>query len=716
MKRISLILICSLSILYSCNQGKQDTQDKANEQDSTNTENTDNPFFVEFTTPFGAPDFENIKTEHFMPAFKKGIEEQKMAIEAIVNSTEEPTFENTIVAMENNGEILGRVSMVFFNLNSAETTDEIQKLAQEITPLLSKHGDEVALNEKLFAKVKAVYDKKADLKLTTEQAVLLDETYKGFVRGGANLTGEKKEEFKKVNQELSMLSLKFGQNLLAETNDFQLVIDKEEDLDGLTEDIKAAALETGNETENKGKWVFTLQRPSIYPFLTYSNKRELREKIFKGYINRGNNDNAQDNKEILAKIASLRVTRANLLGYKSHAAFILEENMAENSDNVYKLLNQLINAALPIAKEEVKELQKVMDKENPGQKIEAWDWRYYAEKVRQEKYDLSEEALRPYFELENSLNGMFQVADKLWGLKFTERKDIPVYHKDVRVFEVKEADGSSIGLLYMDFFPRAGKRGGAWMTSFRKQHIKDGKNVKPLISTVFNFTKPTGDKPALLSFDHVTTLYHEFGHALHGLLSKCTYNSLSGTSVARDFVELPSQIMENWAGEKEVLKMYAKHYKTGEIIPDELMEKMEKSGNFNQGFTTVEYLAAAFLDMKWHTMTEAKEEKVIEFEKAALDEINLIKEIVVRYRSTYFSHIFSGGYSSGYYSYIWAEILDADAFNAFKENGIFDKETAQAFRENVLQQGGTDAPMKLYKQFRGQEPTTDALLKRRGLN
>ena len=674
-----------------------------------------NPFFSEWETPFGTPPFSKIKEKHYLPAFKKGIEQQQEEINAIANNSEPPTFENTIEAMEKSGDLLTKVTNVFYNLTSANTNDKLQAIAKEVAPMLSKHQDDILLNETLFQRVKAIYDQRDQLELTEEQKTLLEKYYKMFVRNGANLDEEKKAELREINKQLSLLTLKFGENVLKEDNNFELVIDNKEDLSGLPEAVIHSAAEAANARGYEGRWVFTLHKPSMIPFLQYSDKRELREKIFKAYINRGNNNDEYDNKEILSKIASLRVKRANLLGYKTHAHYVLEENMAKAPENVYDLLNKLWRPALKRAKEEAKALQDLIYREGHDFDLQPWDWWYYAEKLRKEKYELDEEMLRPYFKLENVIQGVFDVANRLYGITFTERTDVPTYHPDVKVFEVKEADGSHIGILYTDYFPRASKRGGAWMNAYRKQRRIGGKEVTPIICNVGNFSKPTAEKPALLSFEEVNTLFHEFGHALHGLLSNCTYPSLSGTDVSRDFVELPSQIMENWASEPEVLKMYARHYETGEPIPDELIDKIKKSSKFNQGFATVEYLAASFLDMDWHTLTDTTRQDALEFENKSLARIGLIPQIVVRYRSPYFRHIFSGGYSSGYYSYIWAEVLDADAFQAFKETSLFDQETAHKFRKYILSAGGTADPMVLYKRFRGREPSIEPLLEKRGL-
>jgi len=702
MKKLLIVLALGLFII-SCNTNQQQMQ--------TDT----NPFFAEYGTPFEVPVFDQINPEHYMPAFKEGMKQQLVEIDAIVNNTDAPTFENTIVARDLSGELLTNVSSVFFNTSSAVTNEDIQKISKEVAPLLSAHRDNIALNEKLFEKVKIVYEQKDNLELNTEQKMLLDKTYKSFVRGGANLAGDEKTKFRGINKELSILTVQFGENLLAETNDFQLVIDNEDDLFGLPQYVIDMGADDANAAGMEGKWLFTLNKPSLIPFLQYADNRELREKIFKAYTNRGNNDNDKDNKAIAAKIASLRVERANLLGYQTHAHYVLDENMAKNPENVYKLMDQVWEAAVPMAKQEAIELQKMIDAEEGGFQLEAWDWWYYTEKLRKQKYDLDDEQLKPYFELSNVRQGMFTVANNLWGLTFKVRDDLPKPHEDAIAYEVFDTDGTHQAILYMDFFPRASKRAGAWMSSYRKQYTKDGEFITPVITMVMNFSKPSGDTPSLLTFEEVSTMFHEFGHALHGMLSDCTYEMLSGTSVSRDFVELPSQIMENWAGEREVLKMYAKHYKTGEVIPDELINKMEASSKFNQGFITVEFTAAAYLDMNWHTLTEPIEKETLAFEKESMDKIGLIPEIVVRYRSPYFSHIFAGGYSSGYYGYQWAAVLDADAFEAFKETSLFDQKTAKAFRENILEKGGTDDPMKLYIQFRGAKPSTEPMLKRKGL-
>ncbi|HPN33402.1 MAG TPA: M3 family metallopeptidase [bacterium] len=674
----------------------------------------ENPLLKEFKTPFGVPPFSKIKNEHYLPAIKEGIRLHQQEIAAIVNNPQPPTFANTIDALELSGRVLTRVTNVFDNMTSALTSEALQKIAEEASPLRSSHGDDIRLNAKLFQRIKAVYEQKESLGLTAEQEMVLTRYYREFVRGGANLEGAQQEQLRAINQELALLTLKFGDHVLKETNDYSLVISRPDDLAGLPPAMVAAAAEAAEERGHSGKWVFTLQAPSIFPFLQYADNRPLRRQIYEAYIRRGDNDNEYDNKKILSKIAALRVRKANLLGYPSHADFVLEENMAKKPENVYALLDQLWRPAKERSRREVADMQAIIDREKGGFQLQPWDWWYYAEKVKREKYALDEEALRPYFKLENVRSGVFSVAQKLWGITFTERKDIPVYHPDVRAFEVKEADGRHIGLLFVDYFPRASKRGGAWMSEYRGQQKLGGRQT-PVIVNVGNFSKPTADRPALLSLEEVETMFHEFGHALHGLLSDCTYPMIAGTSVARDFVELPSQIMENWAFEPQVLRSYAKHYQSGAAMPDELIAKIEQSGQFNQGFATVEYLAASYLDMDWHTLREPIEHDATLFEQQSLARIGLIPEIASRYRSPYFRHIFSGGYSSGYYAYIWAEVLDADAFQAFKENGLFDQTYAAAFRKHILGAGGSEEAMTLYKRFRGREPNIEPLLKKRGL-
>lgn len=690
---------------------------------------SENPFFSIYGTPFEVPNFDKIKPEHYQPAFEKGMEEQQIVIEKIVNNKEKPTFQNTIEALEYSNALLSKVENVFSNQTSANTKKELQKIAKALSPILSKHNDDIMLNAKLFERIKAVYndrnnlapgtkvsDKEQKFNLNLEQKKLVEDFYKSFVRSGANVPEEKKEELRAVNKELGLLSLQFGENTLKGDNKWSHFVENESDLAGVPQSIKEAmALEAKNAGQ-EGKWMVTLHKSSWMPLLQYAENRALREKVYTAWMKRGDNGDEFDNNTNVAKIASLRVKKANLLGYKSWAEYILEDNMAKTPENANELLKKLWDKALSNAKQEVAEMQKMIDAEGGIFKLASWDWWYYSEKVRKAKYDLDEEELKPYFELTNVRNGLFEVIGKLYHVKFIERKDLPTPHPDALAYEVQESNGTHIGILYMDFHPRDSKRGGAWMSAYRKQSYQDGNMVTPIITNVLNFTKPTADKPALLTFEEVETMYHEIGHGLHGLLSNTTYNKLSGTAVSRDFVELPSQIMEHWAGEQEVLKMYAKHYITGEVIPDALMKKLQDSRKFNQGFMTTEYLAAAILDLKWHSLTTTELQNPADFEKQAMDEIGLINQIVPRYKSTYFNHIFSGGYSAGYYAYIWAAVLDSDAFKAFKETGeIFNQEKAKLFREQVLSKGGTDDPMILYKNFRGQEPNIDALLENRGL-
>ncbi|MBD1424305.1 M3 family metallopeptidase [Sphingobacterium arenae] len=681
-----------------------------------NTQDENNPLLTTYDTPFQVPPFDKIKDEHFRPAFKAALEQHNQEIDVIVNDPEEATFENTIVALENAGSTLGNISRVFFNLNSANTNDSIQAIAKDMAPVLSAHGDEISLNEKLFERVKKVYDNRNSLQLSAEDAKLLEETYKGFVRAGANLSESDKEKLKKINSELSVLTNDFGQNLLAETNAYELVVDKEEDLAGLPTALKQAAADAAKAKGKEGKWVFTLQNPSVMPFLQYADNRELRQDIWNAYQMRGNNGNDNDNKENLLKTANLRLEKAKLLGYNSHAAYVLEEAMAENPTNVYALLNKIWAPALEKAKAEAADIQKEIDAAGGDFEVAPYDWRYYQEKIRKAKYALNEEEIKPYFSLAAVRQGAFDTANKLYGLSFVALSNVPTYHEEVEVYEVKDNDGEHLGLLYADFFPRESKRGGAWMTSYRTQSTGEAGRIAPVISIVCNFTKPVGDEPALLTFDEANTLFHEFGHALHGLLSDVKYRSLAGTSVSRDFVELPSQVMENWAADPEVLKTYAKHYQTGEAIPDALIEKMEQAGTFDQGFATVEYVAASLLDLDYHAATKPIEGDVNAFEAAGMQKIGLIDAIIPRYRSTYFQHIFSGGYSAGYYAYIWAEVLDSDAFAAFKEKGLFDQTTATSFREHILEKGGTGNPAEMYRQFRGKDPDPVYLMKKRGLN
>lgn len=677
--------------------------------------NKENPFFVTWETPFQTPPFDKIRNEHFLPALKEGIKQQEAEIAQIVSNPESPSFSNTIEALDYSGLLLDEVDSVFNNLLSSNTNDELQSIAKEISPILSSHYNNISLNPGLFLRIQSVYNNKDNLGLNSEQMKLLEETYKGFIRNGAGLELGKQERFREINQRLSLLTLQFGDNILAETNDFKLVVENEKDIAGLPQSVIDAAAETAKNLNKEGKWVFTLNGPSIWPFLQYAENRELREKMQTAYANRGNNNNQYDNKEIISEIVSLRLERAKMLGFNNYAEFVLAESMAKNPESVNEFLKRLWIPSIKLAQKEAEEFQQMIDAEGGDYQLKPWDWWYYAEKIRIEKYDLEEEALRPYFELESVKQGIFMLCERLFGLKFIKRTDIPTYNPDVETYEVTESDGTHIGIIYMDFFPRDNKSGGGWMSSFRDQSIRGGEFVYPIVIINGNFSKPTGDQPALLSFDEELTFFHEFGHALHGLLSKVTYPSLSGTSVPRDFVELPSQIMENWASDREFLKLYAKHYQTGEVIPDEILDKLDDSKFFNQGFINVEYLAAAILDMDYHTYEKQDKIDVLAFEKESMDNISLIPEIISRYRSTYFGHIFSGGYSAGYYSYRWAEVLDSDAFAAFKEKGLFDQETAQLYRKFILEKGGTADPMELYTQFRGREPDEEPFLKKRGL-
>lgn len=676
-----------------------------------------NPLLAEWKTPFGVPPFAAIKNEHFPPALEAAMAEQRKEVEAIAANPAPPTFANTVEALDDSGELLARVGAVFFNLLGAETNDTLQAQAQELAPKLSALRDDILLNPALFARVKAVWDGRANVKLAPDAAMLLKKTYDGFVRGGANLPDDKKERLRAVNSELAVVSLQFGDNLLKETNAYRLVIERREDLAGLPSAVVDAAADAAKAAKLEGKWVFTLHGPSIWPFLQSADNRELRRQILTAYINRGNNGNEADNNALVSRIAALRVEKAQLLGYRTWADFVLEDCMAKTPERVYGLLNQLWPPALAKARREAADLQAEIKASGQDFKLEPWDWRYYTEKVRKARFDLDEEEFKPYFQLDNARKGVFYVAGRLYGLQFVERHDIPTYNKEVKTFEVKDADGSHLAVLLVDYHPRPGKRGGAWMNNLRDQWVKGGQEIRPIIINVGNFTRPTGNLPALLSIEEVETMFHEFGHALHGILAQGRYRSLSGTGVARDFVELPSQIMENWVLEPEVLKVYATHYKTGEVIPPALVEKLKKTAKFNQGFASTEYLAASLLDMDWHTLLAPAPVDAAAFEKLSIARMGLMPEIVSRYRSTYFNHIFGGdgGYSAGYYSYIWAEVLDADAFQAFKEKGIFDPTTARAFRTNILERGGSEDPMVLYVRFRGREPAVEPLLAKRGL-
>ncbi|HOF45897.1 MAG TPA: M3 family metallopeptidase [Bacteroidales bacterium] len=698
------IFALSAIFLFSCGKKKDDSA----------SQDTANPFFKTWTTPYGIPPFEEIKAEHYIPAFERGMEEQIAEIDAIVNNPEAPTFENTILALEYSGELLYNVAAVFFNLMEAVNSPEMEKIAENISPKLSKHSDNIGLNPELFKRIKTVYDNKENLNLTAEQMRLLEENYKSFVRGGANIPVEQQPRFREINEKLSLLTLKFGNNVLKATNNYKLVVDDVAQLEGMPKGQLEAALEAGKaDKATEGKYVFTIHLPSMEPFLMNCKNRELRKELWTAYSTRCSSDSL-DNSEIINEIVNLRLERANILGFPSHAAYVLDDCMAKTPEAVNNLLMQVWKPALAKAKKEAQEYQKMIIAEGNSFKLAPYDWRYYSEQLRKAKYDLDDDVIRPYLSLENVKEGIFTVCNKLYGISFKENNELPKYHPDVETYEVMEND-QVIAILYLDFFPRESKRSGAWMTNFREQYVKDGKNVIPIVSLVCNFTKPTAEVPSLLNFDETSTFFHEFGHGLHSILSKCTYRSLSGTNVPRDFVELPSQFFEHWATEPEVMKMYAKHYATGETIPDELIDKLEKAATYGQGFINTELLAASFLDMDYYTITKPTNITLPEYENAAMKKIGLIPEIISRYKSPYFQHIFSGGYSSGYYSYTWAAVLDNDAFEPFKEKGIFDPETAKSFRTNILEKGNTEEPMTLYIKYRGQEPSIEPLLKNRGL-
>ena len=673
----------------------------------------ENPLLGEFNTPFQVPPFDQIKTEHYLPAFEEAIKQHDAEIKAIAENKEAPTFENTIVALDTTGELLGRVSLIFFNMNEVISDTAMQSVSAKVAPMLSKHSDDITFNKALFDRVKAVYDKRDSLNLNTEQKRLVELTYKDFSREGAGLDAQKQEQLRKINEELSTLGVKFSDNWLAENGAFKLILDKKEDLAGLPQGVIDGAAATAKEMKMDGKWVFTLDRSSITPFLQYSSRRDLREKIYTAYLNRGNNDNANDNKALIKDILKLNLDRSRLLGYNTTADYILEMKMSKNPANAYKLMKQVWTPALAMAKKELADME-VLAKKDGITDFQSWDWWYYAEKVRKAKYDLDEEQIRPYFSLDNVTKGIFYCANKLYGLEFKKVDNLPIYHKDVTTYEVTE-NGKHVGVLYMEFFPRDSKKGGAWCTSFREQSNVNGKFVTPVVSIACNFTKPNGNEPALLSMDETETYFHEFGHALNALLANTTYHK-TGSAIPTDFVELPSQINEHWAFNPEVLKVYAKHYKTGEVIPAALVEKMDKSSKFNQGFTTTELIAAALLDMDYYTLADVSNLDINKFEKEQMGKLGLIPQIAPRYRTTYFAHIWGGGYAAGYYSYLWAEVLDADGFELFKEKGIFDPATAKSFRDNVLSMGAADDAMEMYKRFRGAEPGIDPLLKNRGLN
>ena len=701
MKKFLFAMIAAGAIFTSCGQKTE----------------SGNPLLEEWNTPFGIPPFEKIKIEHFMPAFVEAMTQHKAEIDSIINNTEEPTFENTIVAYDNAGALLDKISPVFSHISGTDSNNEVLALEKELSPIRSKHYNEISLNQGLFERVKAVYLKKDSLGLNPEQMRLLDEMYKGFVRSGADLPEDKKTELKKINEEISALQLQFGQNLLAETGSYKLVIDKEEDLAGLSEALKTSAFARGEkDSSTTGKWVFGLDNPSIIPFLQQAENRELRKEILNAYLNRCNNNNEFDNKEVIKKLIDLRLKRAKILGFENFAQYQLETRMAKTEENVYNLLNQLWKPALESAKKELADMSAIAKESGLEGDLEAADWRFYFEKAMAKKFDLSDSQLRPYFKLENVRDGIFYVANKLYGIIFTQLDNVPMPHAESTVYECKDEDGSHLGIIYMDMFARPGaKRGGAWCSGFRSQTYKNGERVAPLVLIVGNFTRPNGNEPALLSTDETETFFHEFGHALASLLKDVNYYGVGG--MTRDFVELPSQIMEHWAFEPQVLKEYAKHYQTGEVIPQELVDKIVNAGKYGQGFATTEYLAASLLDMDFHILKEIPADlDVNAFESKVLGDRGLVSQIPPRYRSTYFSHTFGGGYTAGYYSYIWAEVLDSDAYQAFVETGdIFNKEVATKFRKEILARAGQDEAMTLYVNFRGKEPGIDPLLKNRGL-
>jgi len=703
LKKIAVVLCITASI--ACN--KKETKEKQIQKMDTNI------LLTEWNTPFGAPPFDKIKSEDYLPAFNIALEKHIEEIKTIIENKEAPNFKNTIQALETSGFYLNRLTNVFYAVNAANTNDTLKTVDKELAPRLASHWDDVVLNPQLFERVKAVYNQKEKLNLTEEGLRLLNKKHKWFVRSGANLKGIPADRLREINAKLASLSQKFGQNLLDETNTFEFHTTDKNDLGNLPTSLAALSEEEAITRGHNNGWSFTLQRPSINPFLQSSPNRKARKQLFDGYALRGNNGNEADNKIIIQKLTSLRVEKANLLGHNTHAEYVLSDAMAKEPKAVFDFMDKLWPFALEMAKKERKALADNMKSEGISETFSGSDWRYYVEKVRKERYAYDEEATRPYFEFTAVRQGVFALAEKLFGLTFTELNNVPKWHKDQQAFEVLEADGTHLGLIYMDFFARESKRGGAWMNSLINQSNINGM-IHPIVTNNFNYPAPTKNGPSLLSFSEAETLFHEFGHALHGLFSKVKYQSLSGTNVPRDFVEFPSQVMENWMSEPEVLKLFAKHYQTGKVIPDEMIKKMKDANSFNSGFTTIEYMAAAYLDMKWHTLKDTELRDVNSFEKEAMKNLGLIEEILPRYRSTYFSHIFSGGYSSGYYSYLWSEVLDADAFQAFKETGnIFDSETAKRFR-HMLSKGGSKPGMDLYVEFRGQEPKIDPLLKKKG--
>ena len=681
---------------------------------TTNTQQDENPLLSGFRTPYQTPPFDRIKTAHYEPAFDKAIEEARKEITALAASSEEPGFENTIAALDRAGELLDTVSSLFFNLNSACTNEEMQQIAQRVSPRLAEYSNAIYMNPELFQRVKQVYHQKENLRLTPEQATLLENTWKAFVKGGANLPEEARKRFREITMELSRLSLKFEENTLAETNGFSLHVTDRQQLSGIPEGTLEMAAQNAREKGMEG-WLFTLHAPSYIPFMKYADNRNLREKMFRAYGSRGNRGNQYDNNDIIRRITALRLEKARLLGYSTYAGYVLGNRMAKTPENVNRFLNQLLEASHPYALAEKKEVEEFARRNGFREQLQRWDWAYYSNKLKQEKYALDDEMLKPYFQLENVQQGVFGLANKLYGLTFREVDNIPKYHEDVKTFEVHDGDGKFLAILYTDFFPRESKSGGAWMTEFRGQHKIGGQDIRPLVSIVMNFTKPTASKPSLLTFDEVTTFLHEFGHSLHGMLSQCTYNSTGGTNVYRDFVELPSQLMENWALEKEWLDTWAVHYRTGEKIPREYITRIREAANFQSGYQSDRQLGFGMVDMAWHSITSPVTGTIREFETEAMKSTETFPDVATSCFSTGFGHIFGGGYAAGYYSYKWAEVLDADAFSVFRQKGVFDKATATAFRQNILEKGGSEHPMTLYERFRGRQPTIDALLERSGL-
>lgn len=701
MKRSIILLLSATAMLASCKESPKQSN---------------NPLLSDFTTPYQTPPFDQIKKSDYKPAMIEAMAQQKAEIEAIINNPEEATFENTIVSFDRSGKRLNSITAIFSNLYSADTDDEMQVLAEELMPMLSAHSDEISMNPKLFERIKSLYDKKDQLGLDPLALLTLERYYNDLVRDGANLSPEDKDKLKKINSELSTLTLKFGDNLLKETNNFKLVLEDEKDLAGLPENVIAAAAAEAKNAGMEGKWVFTLNKPSWIPFLTYSTRPDLRAKLYAGYYMRADNNNENDNKALVNQIINLRQQRAQLLGFDTYSNYVIDENMAKTSQNVMDFLGRVWTPALKVANQELADMQKIADKEQPGYKLTAADWWYYAEKLRKEKYDLDESEIQPYLAMTNVRDGMFHVANKLYGVTMHKRTDIPVYHADVETFEMKDADGTSLGIFYLDPYTRPSKSNGAWCTGFRSYDKENGQETMPLVSVVCNFPKPVGENPSLLSWDDAETMFHEFGHALHGFFTRGDYHRIAGT-VPNDMVELPSQIMENWAAEPEVLKVYAKNYKTGEPMPDALIAKLQNSRHFNQGFATVENIAACLLDMSLYNQKEPMTTDVDTFEQGVMEQYGLIKEILPRYRTTYFSHIIDGGYSAGYYVYLWAAVLDSDAFKAFKESGdIYNPELAAKFRKYVLSEGGFGDPMGQYISFRGGAPSEAPLLEKRGFN